>query len=186
MTHPPDHNYAFLDTTPAKSAEEIERALLELSRYLELRRFVSESNRIEGIFRDPTDTELQAHRDLLKIKKMTVAALLRFVEVVEPEAKLRIEEGMNVKVGGRKAPPGGAHIQTALVDLLGLVNRKQLTPLLAHLAYELLHPFSDGNGRSGRALWLWMKGGSAPLGFLHSTYYDVLDREAFLMEKRDG
>jgi hypothetical protein len=35
-------------------------------------------------------------------------------------------------------------------------------------------PTTDGNGRSGRALWLWCMRGRAPLGFLHQFYYQTL------------
>lgn len=49
-----------------------------------------------------------------------------------------------------------------------------MSPFTTHLRYESIHPFSDGNGRSGRALWLWQMKGRAPLGFLHQFYYQTL------------
>jgi hypothetical protein len=53
-------------------------------------------------------------------------------------------------------------------------------PLEAHVRYETLHPFTDGNGRTGRALWYWMMVGSsrADLGFLHAFYYQTLKKWA--------
>ena len=46
--------------------------------------FVQESNRIEGILRDPTEDEIVAHRLLMALDKITVPDLEIFVAVVHP------------------------------------------------------------------------------------------------------
>lgn len=47
-------------------------------------------------------------------------------------------------------------------------------PWEVHIAYEMLHPFTDGNGRSGRMLWAWQMR-NFPLDFLHTFYYQTLN-----------
>lgn len=144
--------------------------------------FVRQSNAIEGIVdRPPTKVEVDAHRTLLALERITVDDMERFVADIAPGKPLRRHKGMNVRVGPHLPPPGGPAIVSDLTELLWEIGESpDLSPWLAHLRYETLHPFMDGNGRSGRALWLWMIGGidelRLPLGFLHAFYYQTLQR----------
>lgn len=136
--------------------------------------FVRESNRIEGINRDPTPTEIEAHRWFLALAEPCVIDLETFVDMIQPSAKLRRHTGLNVRVGNHYPPPGGHGIEVRLTALLEDATLASASAYGTHLSYETLHPFTDGNGRSGRVLWLWMVGGKAPLGFLHEFYYETL------------
>lgn len=136
---------------------------------------VTESNRIEGLgVAQPH--EIAAHEELLCAPSLTVSLLQAFVNVVA-RAALRDSHGMNVRVGRHVPPRGGPEIRRNLDLLLDAISHQRLSPWEAHVEYETLHPFMDGNGRSGRAVWLWQMGGidKVPLGFLHSWYYQSLD-----------
>ena len=139
--------------------------------------FVRESNRIEGILREPTIDEIAAHYKLSYCSKVTVKGLAEFVGIVQPYAVLRDHRTLNVRVGSHIAPEGGPEIVAKLEALLWSAKGNGGTPHRIHCQYEVLHPFTDGNGRSGRALWLWQMGGieKAPLGFLHHFYYQTLE-----------
>lgn len=146
----------------------------------DLIRFVAESNRIEGITRKPTAAEIREHHEFLEIEQPAVDHLVRFVGVVAPGKLLRTTEGMNVRVGSHLPVPGGPHVLTFLEKLLDEIHSGGHSAYSAHRLYERLHPFMDGNGRSGRVLWLWMMlhhhedPYALPRGFLHTFYYQAL------------
>ena len=137
---------------------------------------VRESNRIEGILRDPTIGEVEEHARFMTLESVTITELERFVSVYQPSAKLRSLPGFDVRVGSHVPPRGGPHIVEQLQALLDDANAERFTPWAIHLQYETLHPFMDGNGRSGRMLWYWsmIANPLAELGFLHAFYYQTL------------
>ena len=148
-----------------------------------LTQFQEESNRIEGIDLAALE-EVAALGDFLKLPEIRIADLCNYVNVCAgPRAVLRNRPGLDVWVGEHTPPPGGEVIAQRLDTLLTRTNAGELTPYEAHHEYESLHPFIDGNGRSGRALWAWMMVNAAHkptiaaalgLGFLHAFYYQAL------------
>lgn len=147
-------------------------------RELGLRRFVAESNRIEGITRPPTRLETEELARFVRLESVAIEDLVRFVSVHQPGARLRDRAGLDVRVGLYYPPPGGPVVRDELARLLGWANRRELSAWELHIRYETLHPFTDGNGRSGRALWAWQYGPEQAfsLGFLHRFYYETLER----------
>ncbi len=59
-------------------------------------------------------------------------------------------------VGASFVAPHSEHIAGLMADLAAFMNDPTVSPLVAvaigHAQFETIHPFSDGNGRSGRAL----------------------------------
>lgn len=53
-------------------------------------------------------------------------------------------------------PPHHDRVEPAIADLVEFMTRESMPPLaqaaIAHAQFETIHPFSDGNGRTGRAL----------------------------------
>jgi len=147
-----------------------------------LREFLIESNRIEGL--DGTsDQQVRVATTFLDLMVVTITDLAHLADVfTKGGGVLRTKPGMDVVVGDHRPPPGGPRIPEILQVLLDETNEDRVPPYEAHKEYERIHPFTDGNGRTGRLLWLWqmLDRGTNPLkhGFLHIWYYQSLAGEA--------
>lgn len=149
-----------------------------------LDRFVIESNMIEGITITGAalDKAVYWHQELLA-SACEVRDLVRFAYgACGPHCAPREFPNQNVRVGRHIAPQGGPQVIRTLEAIVS--DAAYLNPFDTHRDFLTLHPFMDGNGRTGRALWLWQLATfprnareferAKALGFLHTFYYQTL------------
>lgn len=146
--------------------------------------FIRESFAIEGVeflqlSNDVKQNVIRAHERFLHQDPLTIDALVDFVKYVEPTAELRTKPGQDVSVAGHRAMRGGEQVKTALVALLERANMdkrpKRAVSFDYYWQYLWLHPFTDCNGRSARALWLKLLGNAVPDElFLGEFHYQAL------------
>lgn len=145
---------------------------------MRIREFAEESNRIEGI--DDQDSDFDAENRLkmfLKHDKLTIENVCKF----NTAGKLRDKLGMDVRIGDYLPPAGGPDVKERLKSFLNLVSSTNvLSPLQRYIAFEQDHPFMDGNGRTGRAIWLWImvnqNSYDISLGFLRKLHYQIFEQ----------
>lgn len=93
------------------------------------------------------------HDDMLALHRIIAA------EVMDQGTAGRYRT-IHVRVG-RYTPPPPEDVSGLMFELLTWWNREsgRLSPILSsaiiHYRFEAIHPFADGNGRTGRALALW-------------------------------
>src|SRR2546429_1456569 len=97
-------------------------------------------------------------------KQLTHEDVLRLHQIIAGKVMDQGEAGryrtMRVRVGAYMPPPA-EDVSGLMFELLEWWNKESggLSPVLSsaivHYRFEAIHPFADGNGRTGRALALW-------------------------------
>ena len=136
--------------------------------------FVRVSNRIAGIARDPTAAEISAHRGLLAANSLRVENLELFVHHVAPGAGLRGGLAANAEPGDEESSRD-EDLRADLATIVLAAQTRSASPHRVHRIYRLLRPFTDGNGRCGRALWMWQVMRGTPEEIAELARLDLVD-----------
>lgn len=151
-------------------------------------RYIRGSNAIEGIYDEKEVTQsLHAweylmgigdeltHKDICNVQKIITLNQTN----LQPNQRgyYRNVSQTNVSVGGRNAPD-----YSYVEDLMQkwLADVPKMTPLIGHVRFESIHPFVDGNGRTGRMLY-WLV---CVINGVTPKYYGI-DRDPELSEQQN-
>lgn len=126
--------------------------------------FLKESNAIESVYDDDSlQQAMKAWSWLIKQPKLTQAVVLKTHKILMKNYSLApTEKGQYrvcaVYVGGRE----GANWVTIPLNMENWFNKanhdKHWEDIKeSHVAYEHIHPFIDGNGRTGRMFMNWQR-----------------------------
>lgn len=136
----------------------------------------AEARRDSGVKTGPAALEILANIDAMELAVEEVANVEVFsIPAIESIHRLLMEKAWNDHVAGKirtqqnwiggndynpcgadYVPPPPEEVQPLLADLCNAINDDTLPPMvqaaLVHAQFETIHPFEDGNGRTGRAL----------------------------------
>lgn len=161
----------------------------KIERKFDIEKYITESNAIEGIFDEAEVAQsLKAWHFLQEQTEISHAVICQIQRIItqnqdnlndKQRGYYRSHSGTEVTVGGRHAPAA------IMVDDLmrgWLEEMAQMSPLIAHIRFESIHPFTDGNGRTGRMIYWWhcIQVGKVPFlyeGKKRDIYYKLFDQE---------
>lgn len=145
--------------------------------------FIWESNAIEGVYGDEAfEDAMKAWVYALGKKRLDLNTVLHIHELLMKRLNPRIAGKLrtcDVWIGGiRKEYLGEAILSGQLQDVIAFIDGSIVSPIhdsqtkiaqQAHVDFEDVHPFEDGNGRTGRIVYNWhrMKLG-LPIHVIHT------------------
>lgn len=146
----------------------------------DMKQHIRESNLIEGVDNPKEDRRsLWAWNWLIKQEAIVPSVILELHRKIMLKKLCPSERGHYRKVQvwvGRHKPPEAQWVEQLIYDWCMNVNYNSLIeyPKKAHIEFERIHPFIDGNGRTGRMLMWWheLKQGKPPTLILNSQKQD--------------
>lgn len=152
-----------------------------------LKKYIRESNKIEGIHSETEVIQSLIAWDYLQalttINQTDICAIQKIITANQTNL-LGNQRGfyrnvsmINVRVGSYVAPDY-SEVAQLMADWFN--DWLKMTPLIAHIRFETIHPFVDGNGRVGRMLYWWqcVKAGRVPTLYTNQKklfYYNLFD-----------
>lgn len=152
---------------------------------MDFSRYIRESNLIEDINDPAEDKQSLEAWEFIKFKPyigeqdfLTLHNLITINQL--PKYESGHYRKISVIVGGRICPKPFLAEQLTYNWLVDMIQHwKTLDPIEMHIRFEKIHPFADGNGRTGRMLMWWhqLKKKQEPTLFLnsekHEKYYPL-------------
>lgn len=157
--------------------------------------FIEESNKIEGITAYNEIDQYEAYMKFLNLKEIDIEDITSLAldlfnssYASSQVPVLRLLPEHDVIVGNHRPPKSGPNIRKSLQKLLDEVNEQtdSKNAYRLHVEYETLHPLTDCNGRTRRAIWAWLMVKDSyefGLGFLQKWYYQSLDANRITIKK---
>lgn len=146
-----------------------------------MREHIRQSNLIEGVDNPHEDRQSMIAWEFLMLEPcITYDVLMDLHDLIMkyqlPKKNRGVYRTVSVQVGGRICPEPFLAQQMCHNLLYAMqYHLRTLSPIDTHVRFELIHPFIDGNGRTGRMLLWWheIMNGEQP------TLFTFEDREKY-------